>query len=353
MGRNSCCYKQKLRKGLWSPEEDEKLVRHITLNGHGCWSSVPKLAGLQRCGKSCRLRWINYLRPDLKRGTFSQQEEELIVELHALLGNRWSQIASQLPGRTDNEIKNLWNSSIKKKLIQRGIDPKTHKPLTGTKNEKNSNMLSTSSDLTRRTSPTKFQFSASSYPSLSDTQQDNEIPANSPSIRDLFPGKLGDRTGHVIAKPPRIFPLQEMNYGSTFPFPADQTMTAPWSSHHHGHNPSRPTASSTNEKWFVSPETDSKDVQLHNPTHESEDVKWSEYLNIPFQAQNHHQERQTTPQDQDHGKAPGTKFASSYLSSSIGDDGGGSSNDHEVPSRAANIYCRDIRRLAAAFGNFE
>ncbi|KAL2513915.1 myb domain protein 61 [Forsythia ovata] len=130
MGRHSCCYKQKLRKGLWSPEEDEKLVHHITKYGHGCWSSVPKLAGLQRCGKSCRLRWINYLRPDLKRGTFSQDEENLIIELHAVLGNRWSQIAAQLPGRTDNEIKNLWNSSIKKKLRQKGIDPNTHKPLS-------------------------------------------------------------------------------------------------------------------------------------------------------------------------------------------------------------------------------
>lgn len=129
MGKHSCCYNQKLRKGLWSPEEDEKLLRHITQFGHGCWSSVPKQTGLQRCGKSCRLRWINYLRPDLKRGTFSQQEEDLIIELHSVLGNRWSQIAAQLPGRTDNEIKNLWNSCLKKKLRQKGIDPVTHKPI--------------------------------------------------------------------------------------------------------------------------------------------------------------------------------------------------------------------------------
>ncbi|KAG6504886.1 transcription factor MYB28-like [Zingiber officinale] len=141
MGGHSCCYKQKLRKGLWSPEEDEKLIKHITKYGHGCWSSVPKLAGLQRCGKSCRLRWINYLRPDLKRGTFSQQEEELIIELHAVLGNRWSKIAAHLPGRTDNEIKNLWNSCIKKKLKQRGIDPSTHQPVADSavaSSEKNS-----------------------------------------------------------------------------------------------------------------------------------------------------------------------------------------------------------------------
>ncbi|KAK6911713.1 SANT/Myb domain [Dillenia turbinata] len=142
MGRHSCCFEQKLRKGLWSPEEDEKLLGHITKYGHGCWSSVPKLAGLQRCGKSCRLRWINYLRPDLKRGAFSQQEENLIIELHAVLGNRWSQIAAQLPGRTDNEIKNLWNSCIKKKLRQGGIDPNTHKPLSEVAKEEEKQLTS-------------------------------------------------------------------------------------------------------------------------------------------------------------------------------------------------------------------
>ncbi|KAK3147126.1 hypothetical protein QOZ80_3BG0278400 [Eleusine coracana subsp. coracana] len=129
MAKQSCCHKKKLRRGLWSPEEDEKLMNHIAKYGHGCWSSVPKLAGLERCGKSCRLRWINYLRPDLKRGTFSQEEEDLIIQLHSMLGNKWSQIAAQLPGRTDNEVKNFWNSYIKKKLREHGIDPATHKPL--------------------------------------------------------------------------------------------------------------------------------------------------------------------------------------------------------------------------------
>ncbi|KAF7804986.1 transcription factor MYB61 [Senna tora] len=163
MGRHSCCYKQKLRKGLWSPEEDEKLLRHITKYGHGCWSSVPKQAGLQRCGKSCRLRWINYLRPDLKRGTFSQEEENLIIELHAVLGNRWSQIAAQLPGRTDNEIKNLWNSCLKKKLRQRGIDPVTHKPLSLSNDLLNQNEASNSMSLKSESPKSDMEPSSSTF----------------------------------------------------------------------------------------------------------------------------------------------------------------------------------------------
>ncbi|XP_028802620.1 transcription factor MYB86 [Neltuma alba] len=125
-----CCSKQKIKRGLWSPEEDDKLVKFITTHGHKSWSSVPKLAGLQRCGKSCRLRWINYLRPDLKRGSFTADEEQTILDVHRILGNRWAQIAKHLPGRTDNEVKNFWNSCIKKKLISQGFDPQTHNLLS-------------------------------------------------------------------------------------------------------------------------------------------------------------------------------------------------------------------------------
>ncbi|KAK4361808.1 hypothetical protein RND71_017049 [Anisodus tanguticus] len=82
--------------------------------------AITRTMRLQRCGKSCRLRWINYLRPDLKRGSFSHQEAALIIELHSILGNRWAQIAKHLPGRTDNEVKNFWNSSIKKKILSHG-----------------------------------------------------------------------------------------------------------------------------------------------------------------------------------------------------------------------------------------
>ncbi|KAJ7548196.1 hypothetical protein O6H91_07G002100 [Diphasiastrum complanatum] len=126
MGRQPCCEKIGLKKGPWTAEEDLKLVNFINRHGHCCWRAVPKLAGLLRCGKSCRLRWTNYLRPDLKRGYLTDAEEMLIIDLHAVMGNRWSRIAAQLPGRTDNEIKNYWNTRIRKRLRQMGIDPSTH-----------------------------------------------------------------------------------------------------------------------------------------------------------------------------------------------------------------------------------
>ncbi|XP_042431770.1 transcription factor MYB20-like [Zingiber officinale] len=129
MGRQPCCDKVGLKKGPWTAVEDSRLINFILTNGHYCWRAVPKLAGLLRCGKSCRLRWTNYLRPDLKRGLLSEAEEKLVIELHSQLGNRWSKIASHLPGRTDNEIKNHWNTHIKKKLRKMGIDPLTHKPI--------------------------------------------------------------------------------------------------------------------------------------------------------------------------------------------------------------------------------
>ncbi|KAL1218136.1 Transcription factor MYB93 [Cardamine amara subsp. amara] len=130
MGRSPCCDENGLKKGPWTPEEDQKLIDYIHKHGHGSWRALPKLADLNRCGKSCRLRWTNYLRPDIKRGKFSAEEEQTILHLHSILGNKWSAIATHLQGRTDNEIKNFWNTHLKKKLIQMGIDPVTHQPRT-------------------------------------------------------------------------------------------------------------------------------------------------------------------------------------------------------------------------------
>ncbi|KAJ4841045.1 hypothetical protein Tsubulata_009384 [Turnera subulata] len=128
MGRSACpADSTGLRRGPWTPEEDQRLLTYIQKHGHGSWGSLPQKAGLKRCGKSCRLRWINYLRPDIKRGKFSRHEDQSIIQLHALLGNRWSAIAAYLPKRTDNEIKNYWNTQLKKRLEEMGIDPMTHR----------------------------------------------------------------------------------------------------------------------------------------------------------------------------------------------------------------------------------
>ncbi|CAM8951805.1 unnamed protein product [Rhodiola kirilowii] len=159
MGRIPCCEKDSVKRGQWTPEEDSKLAAYIAQHGTKNWRLIPKNAGLQRCGKSCRLRWTNYLRPDLKHGQFTDAEEQVIVKVHSVVGNRfgigisstlsvlffrvweligclcfhecrWSTIAGMLPGRTDNDVKNHWNTKLKKKLSGMGIDPVTHKPFS-------------------------------------------------------------------------------------------------------------------------------------------------------------------------------------------------------------------------------
>ncbi|KZV40220.1 hypothetical protein F511_15933 [Dorcoceras hygrometricum] len=120
MGRAPCCDKANVKKGPWSPEEDAALKAYIEKHGTGGnWIALPQKIGIKRCGKSCRLRWLNYLRPNIKHGGFTEEEDNIICSLYISIGSRWSIIAAQLPGRTDNDIKNYWNTRLKKKLLGR------------------------------------------------------------------------------------------------------------------------------------------------------------------------------------------------------------------------------------------
>ncbi|KAL1545169.1 transcription factor MYB48-like [Salvia divinorum] len=104
-----------MRKGPWTEEEDVQLVFYVNLFGDRRWDFIAKVSGLKRTGKSCRLRWVNYLHPGLKRGKITPHEERLVLQLHSKWGNRWSRIARKIPGRTDNEIKNYWRTHMRKK----------------------------------------------------------------------------------------------------------------------------------------------------------------------------------------------------------------------------------------------
>ncbi|XP_068643222.1 MYB-like transcription factor EOBI [Aristolochia californica] len=116
-----------LRKGPWTLEEDSVLIHYISSHGEGRWNLLARCSGLKRTGKSCRLRWLNYLKPDVKRGNLTPAEQLLILELHSKWGNRWSRIAQHLPGRTDNEIKNYWRTRVQKQARQLKIDANSTK----------------------------------------------------------------------------------------------------------------------------------------------------------------------------------------------------------------------------------
>ncbi|XP_042500471.1 MYB-like transcription factor EOBII [Macadamia integrifolia] len=138
-GISNSSQEPEVRKGPWTMEEDLILINYIANHGEGVWNTLARSAGLKRTGKSCRLRWLNYLRPDVRRGNITADEQLLIMELHARWGNRWSKIAKHLPGRTDNEIKNHWRTRIQKHIKQAGPYPRQN-----SNHELNQNEASTS-----------------------------------------------------------------------------------------------------------------------------------------------------------------------------------------------------------------
>uniref|UniRef100_A0ACD5W125 Uncharacterized protein n=1 Tax=Avena sativa TaxID=4498 RepID=A0ACD5W125_AVESA len=126
MGRSPCCDKTSVKRGPWSREEDAILRSFVQRFANaGNWITLPQKAGLRRCGKSCRLRWLNYLRPALRHGGFTDEEDTLILSLYGQIGSKWSVIAAKLRGRTDNDVKNHWNTKLKKRYYLLNTAPPT------------------------------------------------------------------------------------------------------------------------------------------------------------------------------------------------------------------------------------
>ncbi|XVE82978.1 hypothetical protein DITRI_Ditri16bG0049300 [Diplodiscus trichospermus] len=194
MGRAPCCDKANVKRGPWSPEEDAKLKAYIEANGTGGnWIALPQKIGLKRCGKSCRLRWLNYLRPNIKHGGFSEEEDNIICSLYISIGSRWSIIAAQLPGRTDNDIKNYWNTRLKKKLL--GKQRKEQQA-------RRASFLTLKQELKRESENYMIPGMVSQAPywpqlpsvmPLTITDQDSHLKVDQESIRDLLMVKLGGR----------------------------------------------------------------------------------------------------------------------------------------------------------------
>ncbi|XP_057815509.2 transcription factor MYB3 [Cryptomeria japonica] len=167
MVRTPCCSYVGMKRGPWTPEEDLRLTNYIQIHGVGNWRTLPMKAGLLRCGKGCRLRWMNYLRPDVKRGHISPDEEEMIIRLHKLVGNRWSLIAGRIPGRTDNEIKNYWNTHLRKRFAPSKTEP-AHKEQNF--QHKNGSAASRINDIARTLLPTDEDYNGKEYGSQEEVE---------------------------------------------------------------------------------------------------------------------------------------------------------------------------------------
>ncbi|XP_047940913.1 transcription factor MYB10-like [Salvia hispanica] len=159
MVRSPCFDSNGMKKGAWSEEEDDKLRAFILSHGHWNWRLLPKYAGLKRCGKSCRLRWVNHLKPGVKRGNFSKEEEDLVIKLHDQIGNKWSAIAAELPGRTDNDIKNFWNTRVARR--------KRPNPSTSSSMDNENHLLEiASNDAMKNIHESTFSFETITQPEL-------------------------------------------------------------------------------------------------------------------------------------------------------------------------------------------
>nr|AKV71957.1 R2R3-MYB protein [Rehmannia glutinosa] len=119
--------KSKSGRGQWTTDEDRHLIHLVEKYGERKWSVIAQMLK-GRIGKQCRERWHNHLRPDIKKDLWTEEEEKILIETHAKVGNKWAEIAKSLPGRMENSIKNHWNATKRRQFSRRNCRTKWPKP---------------------------------------------------------------------------------------------------------------------------------------------------------------------------------------------------------------------------------
>ncbi|PIA64541.1 hypothetical protein AQUCO_00100195v1 [Aquilegia coerulea] len=226
MGRAPCCDKANVKRGPWSPEEDITLKNYVERYGTGGnWIALPQKAGLKRCGKSCRLRWLNYLRPDIKHGGFTEEEDTIICTLYKNIGSRWSVIASQLKGRTDNDVKNYWNTKLKKKILAGKINLTGHNNIVPSNNHIQPN--SSSSPAMLNVSPNYLNHNFTTMPMSMDVNVKQEVSSSGmvsdvliqyplPELMESLEFGSSSNNNQIISSSPEVSSYSVPSFDSNF-----------------------------------------------------------------------------------------------------------------------------------------